>query len=1303
MKIIKINALLFLCLTAFNFYGCSNKSEIASYEIAVFQTLNSIPGITEQEIAAVEILRRQVLERENKYYVFSVLPSTEAFYNEDGEIRGWSFLLCEWLSGLFGIPFKPRFVTWDEYLDVLASYEVDFTGHMTPTEERRKTYFMTTAIAQNMVKSFRLENSLPLEYIAQARPLRYAFISGTTTINKVIQHLEPGTYEVVLAGNTDEIYRMLQSGEADAFFNDDWTEASFDNYGDVITKDFFPLIYSPVSLTTQNPELEPIINIVQKALDAGALRYLTALYNQGYLEYLKQKLFLQLTEEEKTYIRNNRIIPFIAEYSNYPVSFYNVYENQWQGIAIDILQNIEILTGLSFNRINNAEESPFVMMQMLESGEAALGTELIRIPERENRFLWPKTMLFKDNYALISKLDFPNIKINEIMHLNVGLIGNTAYSASFKNWFADHTGMIEYDNFDAAIEALDRGEVDLIMASRHHLLMLTNYRELLDYKTNIIFDQSYEATFGFNKDEVILSSVIDKALRFIDKEGISDQWMRKTYDYRTKLAEAQRPWRIGAAYLAVFTFVLTIMLISLIIAIKKVNEVNKHKNVSIHSMESILNSIDSMIYVTDPATYEILFMNDIMKQHYGIKGACVGQLCYKILQKDKGKRCSFCPCFKLDETPGKTVIWEELNPVTNNIYRNVDRYINWPNGKLVHIQQSVDITELITAKDQAEQSNRSKSIFLSHMSHEIRTPMNAILGIAEIQLQEENLPQETSEAFNKIYESGDLLLNIINDILDFSKIESGKLEIVPVKYDIPSLINDTAQLNRLRYESKPVNFTLKVDENTPVDLIGDELRIKQILNNILSNSFKYTDEGTVNFSVSAEKEQDGNATLVFCVTDTGQGMSENQLTRLFDEYSRFNLGTNRTKVGAGLGMSITKRLVDLMNGSIDVKSEPGVGSVFTIRIPQILAGADVCGPELSEKLRNFDFQSTSIAKKSQFLREYMPYGHVLIVDDVESNLYVAKGMLMPYGLKIETATNGFDAIENVKNGIIYDIILMDHMMPKMDGMETVKILREMGYTHSIVALTANALVGRAEMFKQNGFDGFISKPVDSRELNHLLNEFIRDKKPPEVVEEARRNQYEKNLQISKTPVNLEVLTVFIRDAENTVNVLENFKNKLNELDNNELETYTIVVHGMKSVLAVIDKKDLSEMAYRLEKAGLERDFTVMSDETPAFITALQVLTAKLKLSIANNKAKISSNDKISEENLLYLREKLQELKKACETFDKNTAKEILDEIKQNALPDNINAVLDEIAMDILHSAFKKAAVKAFEAEESLEK
>jgi len=393
-------------------------------------------------------------------------------------------------------------------------------------------------------------------------------------------------------------------------------------------------------------------------------------------------------------------------------------------------------------------------------------------------------------------------------------------------------------------------------------------------------------------------------------------------------------------------------------------------------------------------------------------------------------------------------------------------------------------------KRRSEEASKTKSSFLATMSHEIRTPLNAVIGIAQIELEKDKKPDEHTEAFEKIFNSGNGLLAIINDILDMSKIETGKMEIFPDKYDTPSLINDAIMLNIGRIGSKQIEFILNIDENLPQTLIGDELRIKQILSNLLSNAFKYTKSGYVKLTIYHSIEV-GDFALHFIVEDTGQGMKPEDRDRVFSEYSRFNAKANRTTEGTGIGLSITKKLVEMMDGIISVESEYGKGTTFTVMVKQTATESDPIGPELASHLSDFTYQSDGYAVKT--VHELMPYGKVLVVDDVDINLYVAEGMLSQYEINVDMAFSGFEAIEKVNKGTAYDVIFMDHMMPQMDGIETTRKLREMGYNGSIVALTANAIVGNSDMFLDNGFDGFISKPIDIAQLDGILNEFVRDK------------------------------------------------------------------------------------------------------------------------------------------------------------------------------------------------------------------
>jgi signal transduction histidine kinase/DNA-binding response OmpR family regulator len=512
-------------------------------------------------------------------------------------------------------------------------------------------------------------------------------------------------------------------------------------------------------------------------------------------------------------------------------------------------------------------------------------------------------------------------------------------------------------------------------------------------------------------------------------------------------------------------------------------------------------------------------------------------------------------------------------------------------------------------------SNKAKSDFLARVSHEIRTPMNAILGISEIQLQDEIHSPEIKEAFERIYNSGSLLLGIINDILDLSKIEAGKLELNLAQYDIASLIHDIVQINIMRYEAKSIEFVLDVNEDLPLLLIGDELRIKQILNNLLSNAFKYTEKGAVKLTVfdePAEPSDMSKINIVFIISDTGQGMTADQVQKLGSEYSRFNMEANRGTEGTGLGMNITRNLVQLMDGTISVDSTPRIGSIFTVRLPQEKTSSAVIGKEIANNLMRLNLDNSVKLRAFNTKKEYLPYGRVLLVDDVETNLYVARGLLAPYGLTIETVMSGFEAINKVKDGLTYDIIFMDHMMPRMDGIEATRIIRDLGYTKPIVALTANAIAGQAAMFLASGFDDFISKPIDIRQLNMTLNKLIRDKHPAEVVEAARKQKAVIHSGSSqKKALEPELAEIFTRDAKKALAELEiicsnNFRR------DDDLSAFIINIHAMKSALANIGEAALSAEALKLEQIGRENNTDLLLSEIPSFMEKLRTIIKKIE-------------------------------------------------------------------------------------------
>jgi signal transduction histidine kinase/DNA-binding response OmpR family regulator len=553
----------------------------------------------------------------------------------------------------------------------------------------------------------------------------------------------------------------------------------------------------------------------------------------------------------------------------------------------------------------------------------------------------------------------------------------------------------------------------------------------------------------------------------------------------------------------------------------------------------------------------------------------------------------------------------------------------------------------------AESASEAKSNFLANMSHEMRTPLNAIIGFAELELgkeQERNSESpssETRESLEKIYSSGVTLLGLINDILDISKIESGKFELVPVYYDMPSLLNDTVVLNTVRIGSKPIVFKLDIDENLPARLFGDELRVKQIFNNLLSNAFKYTKEGTVTLRIRCERD-DAGVWMNCSVSDTGIGIRKEDTGKLFSDYYQVDTRSNRHIEGTGLGLAITKRIVNMMNGTISVESEYGKGTTFTVRFLQGFVGDAVIGKSLAEKLKGFRYTIARRDRNKQLVRVRIPYARVLVVDDVATNLDLARSIMKPYGMTVDCVGSGQAAIDRIrKKEPLYNAIFMDHMMPGMDGIEAVRIIRnnidsEYARTIPVIALTANAIAGNAEMFLNSGFQAFLTKPIDIMEMDEAVNRWVRDKElekklgidtesriaetAPDANGEAAGGDEDKGSQ-SQVEELIRIIRVEGLDAEKG---LERFggdgKSYMESLRSYVVHTpalleaaqiignladYAVTVHGIKGSSYGISADAVGQRAEELEYAAKAGNFDFVKAKNDGFIGMAEQFIAEL--------------------------------------------------------------------------------------------
>lgn len=503
----------------------------------------------------------------------------------------------------------------------------------------------------------------------------------------------------------------------------------------------------------------------------------------------------------------------------------------------------------------------------------------------------------------------------------------------------------------------------------------------------------------------------------------------------------------------------------------------------------------------------------------------------------------------------------------------------------------------------AKAANDAKSNFLANMSHEIRTPINAVLGMNEVILREckdENI----LEYARNIEGAGRTLLSLINDILDFSKIEAGSMEINEVDYDFSSVLNDIYNMIRVKSDQKELELIFDIDETLPDAMHGDEMRLRQIIVNILNNAIKYTSEGTVTLKVSGLRDFDDMITLKIDVTDTGMGIKEEDKQMLFEKFKRLDIDKNKTVEGSGLGLAITSSLLELMGGSISVESEYGKGSTFTMLLPQKIVGDSPIG--------DFKSRLLSTSKEHKTYREKLtaPDAHILVVDDTPMNHVVIKELLKPTLVQVESARSGAECLEK-QHETQYDLIFLDYRMPGMDGIET---LQEMSRDtdspnrHTpVVVLTANAISGARENFIREGFDDYLSKPIESSKLEETLIKYLPKEKvfltekedvsePAEDVKAAPGEEYPEWLgQMEMIDADeglkncgslesyISILKVFYESCDMTRNNIETSFNYGN------LKDYTSYVHSLKSTSRTIGAKELSKLAERLEAAGNKND------------------------------------------------------------------------------------------------------------------
>ena len=572
---------------------------------------------------------------------------------------------------------------------------------------------------------------------------------------------------------------------------------------------------------------------------------------------------------------------------------------------------------------------------------------------------------------------------------------------------------------------------------------------------------------------------------------------------------------------------------------------------------------------------------------------------------------------------------------------------------IISIFVSQAIVKLQNQLETIDAANKAKSNFLANMSHEIRTPINAILGMDEMIIRE-SVDEQIVEYATNIKQAGKSLLAQVNGILDYSKLEGGKMEIISAEYDLATMINSVVPSVATRAKAKGLAFKTEVDNNLPMTLLGDDVRVSQILMNLLTNALKYTETGEILFSMKEVSRIDNSINIEVCVKDTGIGIKPEDLEDLYVSFKRIDEERNRNIEGTGLGIPIVIQLLKLMGSELQVESEYGLGSKFSFVITQGIVNSEPVG-DYKKRIKK------SYKRRNKFTFPSMPTAEILVVDDYEMNLIVAKNLMKIYDFIPDLASSGNAALAKTAEKQ-YDIIFMDHMMPDLDGLQTIELMKERGLLTdktAVIALTANAIAGAKEYYLSKGCDDYLTKPIDAEALEDVLLKFVPKEKM--VNKPISDIKHDKSL-TTNDDERQALIKIFVSTIDEIAKKLDEF------IAASDIKNYTIKVHGLKSTARLIGEMSISKKAEALEKAGNAGDWDYILENHKELISEY--------LSIRDNyEGKSKSKQPLEESDL---KDALYSIIEMANVADFASTEMVLDKLDEYEIPKDISEKIKNI-------------------------